>query len=117
MTTKKPGPPSVEAVDEGAVPDESGLAPDAGAESAPPEDEEIPKEGHQYQGPGGRSYPHHRNPETGNVLMAEPGDTFDFEPNSPPADGHWYNTSSGLPYTGADETSPAEDQAGQEEDN
>lgn len=112
MTDKRP---SVEAAaDEGAIPDESELAPPDPADTAPPEDPYADKTGHRYQGPGGRTYPHHRNPETGSVLVVEPGHVFDFTPNSPPADGYWYDTGSGLPYTGADD-SPAEDKAGQEE--
>jgi len=100
MTVKKA---SVEAGGEGAVPGESELAP-----------QEAEKTRHRYQGPGSRTYPHHRNPETGYTLTAESGDVFDFSPNSPPADGYWYDTGSGLPYAGADE-SPAENAAGQEE--
>lgn len=71
-----------------------------------------------YHGPGNRDYPGLINPETGAVLQgehpwndpeedgdrvpffSEPGEPIDFGDQFPPADGYWYDASSGLPYTG-----------------
>lgn len=80
-----------------------------------------------YNGPSNRAYPGFLNPETGAVLhgihpnadsetgaqypmYSEPGEPIEFGDELPPADGYWYDTSSGLPYTGGPvEPAPADD--------
>jgi len=103
MTTRKA---SVEAGDE-AVPNADDLVP---------ADAPDPETGYRYEGPGQRVYPQLRDPKTGFTLVANWGDVFDFAPESPPADGFWYDTTSGLPYTGVVQESPASTEAGQEEE-
>jgi len=44
----------------------------------------------EYTGSSPRVYPETRDPETGGVLLVEPGDVFDFAGGSPPGDGLWY---------------------------
>lgn len=97
-------PADVEAAEES----EPVWIPDAGLDP-------VPEAGYRYEGPRIRSYPHDRDPRTGYVLTAEPGDVIDFGEGSPPADGYWYDVASGLPYTGAATSSPASTGAGQEE--
>lgn len=59
-----------------------------------------------YWGPGSRTYPGRRDPETGGVLNVEPGDAFDFGEEMPPDDGLWYAvpSDSSPASTGAGET-------------
>lgn len=75
-----------------------------------PEDE--PATGHRYQGSGTRTYPHHKHPGTGQVLVVDPGEVLDFGEEMPPGDGLWYDVSSGEPYT----SSPASTGAGETEE-
>lgn len=46
------------------------------------------------------TYPQFQHPEQDGVLTAEPGEILTFDQTSPPADGHWYDVSSGDPWLG-----------------
>lgn len=75
-------------------------------------DDEEPTTGHRFTGTSTHTYPHRRDPRTGNVLVAEPGVLLDFGEEMPPDDGRWYNISSGETYT----SSPASTGAGETEE-
>lgn len=56
---------------------------------------------YQYTGHDKRVWPGHPHPEQDGVLVADPDEIVDFGEALPPADGSWYDVSSGDQYTGA----------------
>jgi hypothetical protein len=53
-----------------------------------------------YRGHVPRTYPGHLHPEQDGVLSVDPDEVIDFGTVSPPADGQWYDNSSGQPFLG-----------------
>jgi hypothetical protein len=91
------------------VPD---ITPSGALPEATEDTSETTETGYRYIGPDERTYPLHRHPVTGETLVVQPGDLFDFGELMPPGDGLWYDVSSGEPYT----DSPASTGAGETEE-
>jgi hypothetical protein len=75
----------------------------------------------EYRGDQTRTWPGHLHPEADGVLVAEPGEIIDFGEASPPADGQWYDVSSGEPSqdvegTDEDDSDPGTGDAAEQED-
>lgn len=74
---------------------------------------------YSYRGYGERVYSSRLHPETGTVLVVRPGDEVEFDDQSPPDDGQWYDCGDPPDYeddSTAGDPGTADDGPGQQED-